>query len=50
VVPVELPAEWQRFALPLESFGTDGSDLTALLFSGTGLGAFELFVDEVGLE
>jgi imidazolonepropionase-like amidohydrolase len=50
VVPVELPAEWQRFALPLENFGTDGSDLTALLFSGTGLGAFEFLVDEVALE
>jgi hypothetical protein len=50
IVPVALSAEWQRHVLPLERFGTDGSDLTALLFSGSGLGAFEFHVDEVALE
>lgn len=50
VEPVTLTAEWQRHALPLAGFGTDGSDLTALLFSGSGVGSFELWIDEVSLE
>jgi imidazolonepropionase-like amidohydrolase len=50
VQEVVLGPEWQRHVLPLERFETDGSDLSALLFSGAELGPFELFVDEVALE
>jgi hypothetical protein len=44
--------EWKRYTFQLSQFdGTDGSDVTALLFSaGTASGKFEFQVDDVQLE
>lgn len=43
---------WKRYKLPLSSFnGTDGHDVAAILFvGGPAAGAFELYLDNVGLQ
>jgi imidazolonepropionase-like amidohydrolase len=43
---------WKQYKLPLSSFnGTDGHDITAILFvGGPAAGAFELYLDDISLE
>ncbi|HVS12837.1 MAG TPA: amidohydrolase family protein [Thermoanaerobaculia bacterium] len=48
--PIELTPEWQRFEIPFETFGTEGADLTGLVFSAAALGAFRVQLDQVALE
>jgi hypothetical protein len=39
---------WTQYSFPLSAFGTDGSDLTTLLFArGQAVGKFEFEIDEV---
>jgi imidazolonepropionase-like amidohydrolase len=44
--------DWKLFAMPLSKFnGTDGHDVTAILFvGGPAAGAFELWLDDIGLQ
>jgi imidazolonepropionase-like amidohydrolase len=44
--------EWKKYTMPLSSFnGTDGHDVTAILFvGGPQAGAFEFWLDDVGLQ
>jgi beta-glucosidase len=40
--------EWKQFTFPISAFGTDGSDVTTLLFArGQGVGKFEFEIDEL---
>jgi hypothetical protein len=42
--------EWQEVVLPWKTFGTDGSDITAVIFAGgPQAGTFAFQVDEVAL-
>jgi len=43
--------DWKQYTMPLSSFnGTDGHDVTAILFvGGPAAGAFELWIDNIGL-
>jgi imidazolonepropionase-like amidohydrolase len=43
---------WKQYKLPLSSFnGTDGHDIAAILFvGGPAAGAFEFYLDDVGLQ
>ena len=41
-------AEWKQYSFPLSAFGTDGSDLRALLFAcGQTPGKFEFELDDL---
>ena len=43
--------DWKQYTIPLSTFnGTDGHDVTAILFvGGPAAGAFELWLDDIGL-
>jgi hypothetical protein len=41
-------AEWKQYSFPLSAFGTDGSDLGALMFAcGQTPGKFEFELDDL---
>ncbi|HVS63250.1 MAG TPA: amidohydrolase family protein [Thermoanaerobaculia bacterium] len=44
---VELSSQWQRFEVPLEAFGTQGADVTGVVFSAVARGPFTIQLDEV---
>jgi len=44
-------AEWKEVTIPFSAFGTDGHDITAILFcAGGSPGAFTFAIDDVRLE
>ena len=43
--------EWKQYSFPISAFGTDGSDVTTLLFAhGQAAGKFEFLIDEVEIK
>jgi hypothetical protein len=50
VQPIEVGRTWKKYRLALSAFGTDGKDVTGLLFAGgPRLGRFAIELDEVEL-
>lgn len=47
--PFTAGSDWQEVVMPLAAFGTNGSDVTGMLFSAEHPGPFRLLIDEVRL-
>jgi hypothetical protein len=45
------PAEWTHVTIPLSAFGTDGSDLQAVMFAEVAVpGSFAFQIDDIRFE